>query len=97
MPTIPNVVGMGLTSLELQTVLQAIEQVQTGLNGVESKLPTDMTDYIVESYRNGTEWYEVYKSGKVRQGGVVYSDTTATTVTLLKKFANTNYLPFAQS
>ena len=96
MPTIPNVVGMGLTSLELQTVLQAIEQVQTGLNGVESKLPTGMTDYIVESYRSGSQWYEVYKSGKVRQGAIVSRGSdNMFTYTFLKSFANTNYLAFA--
>lgn len=54
----------------------------------------EATDYIIESYRNGTEWYEVYKSGKVRQGGQVSKTSTSTStfaVTLLKKMANTNY------
>lgn len=59
-------------------------------NGV--LIPTDATDYIIESYRNGTEWYEVYKSGKVRQGGIAATPTTGyKDITFLKPMANTNY------
>lgn len=54
--------------------------------------PSDMTDYIIESYRNGTEWYEVYKSGKVRQGG--YLTGNSKTVTFAKPFANNRYSIF---
>lgn len=53
--------------------------------------PADMTDYIIESYRNGTEWYEVYKSGKVRQGGYIAKSSAQRTYTFLKPFANTDY------
>ncbi|MBR6636263.1 MAG: hypothetical protein IKK97_02310, partial [Phascolarctobacterium sp.] len=42
--------------------------------------------YIIESYRNGTEWYEVYKSGKVRQGGISTSSSENVTITLLKEY-----------
>ena len=58
-------------------------------------IPASPADYIVETYRNGTEWYEVYKSGKVRQGGQAggtsMSHGTKYTITLPKKMANTNY------
>ena len=50
-----------------------------------------VADYIVESYNDGKNWYEVYKSGKVRQGGKT-ANGTGTNVTLLKPYANTNYL-----
>ena len=77
---------------DVANVMQAVEQVQTGLNSVENKLPSDMTDYIVESYRNGTEWYEVYKSGKVRQGGRVdygsWVKAWSKQVTFLKSFVS---------
>lgn len=66
-------------------------RVNLGINDVA----IEATDYIIESYRNGTEWYEVYKSGKVRQGGHVYISTDSTsrlvTVNFLKPFANTDY------
>lgn len=58
-------------------------------NGKSLLTQAQAVDYIVETYRNGTEWYEVYKSGKVRQGGEMGSSVK--TVTLLKKMANTSY------
>lgn len=61
----------------------------------DTEKPADMSDYIIESYRNGTEWYEVYKSGKVRQGGwlAATSSGRTATITFLKPFADTNYNP----
>ena len=50
-----------------------------------------IADYIVESYRNGTEWYEVYHSGKIRQGGYNSIQSTSIKITLLKPFVDTNY------
>ena len=57
----------------------------------DTEKPADMNDYIIESYRNGTEWYEVYKSGKVRQGGTAILSGSVKTLTFLKPMANTNY------
>lgn len=58
----------------------------------------EATDYIIESYRNGTEWYEVYKSGKVRQGGYIAPGTSAdiikNTITFLRNFKDNSYLLF---
>ena len=54
-----------------------------------SSINTEATDYIIESYRNGTEWYDIYKSGKIRQGG--RKARSVTTITFLKAFANTDY------
>ena len=50
-------------------------------------------DYVVESYRNGTEWYRIYKSGWVEQGGRRTDVFEAgVTVNLLKPFLNTDYV-----
>lgn len=45
-------------------------------------------DFVVDSYDDGTEWYKVYKSGWIEQGGV---SNTGETVNFLKSFANTDY------
>ncbi len=77
-----------------KNVVRSINNINADVNGnVTIPLPSDMTDYIIESYRNGTEWYEVYKSGKVRQGGykAASSSVVEYTITLLKKYANTDY------
>ena len=79
---------------DVANVMQAVEQVQTSVGTLEQGVGTAV-DYIVESYRNGTEWYEVYKSGKVRQGGrVTLADTGSTvdhTITFLRTMPRSNY------
>ena len=69
------------------TTITAIMSDNTNKTLTTQDKPSDMKDYIIESYRNGTEWYEVYKSGKVRQGRRV-NNQNAGTITFLKKFAD---------
>lgn len=45
-------------------------------------------DYVVESYNDGANWYRLYKSGWVEQGG---SASTIANITLLKPMKDTNY------
>lgn len=48
--------------------------------------------YLVESYRNGTEWYRVYSDGWIEQGGrASVGIDGAITVTFLRPFSDTNY------
>lgn len=76
---------------DVANVMQAVEQVQTSVGALEQGVGTAI-DYIVESYRNGTEWYEVYKSGKVRQGGKTQVGANAELpVVLLKPYADAKY------
>lgn len=56
----------------------------TDLNNVSASI-----DFVVESYQNGTNWYRLYKSGWVEQGG--YASSASATIILLKQFADTNY------
>lgn len=50
-------------------------------------------DYVVESYNDGTNWYRIYKSGWIEQGGILKDKTKeeVKTFNLLKPFADTNY------
>ena len=53
-------------------------------------------DYVVESYNDGTNWYRVYKSGWIEQGGRYTIDWTGTvtkdiTFNLLKPYADNSY------
>ena len=75
----------------------------TALNG---KANTDLSnvssniDYVVESYQNGTEWYKIYKSGWVEQGGEINQNISSgwnVPITFLKNFADTNYTFFVIS
>lgn len=47
-------------------------------------------DYVVESYNDGNNWYRVYKSGWIEQGGVNVAKET--TVNLLKPYNSKNYV-----
>lgn len=51
-------------------------------------------DYVVEKYINGSEWYRVYKSGWVEQGGFISGSGT---IALLKPFANAKYVIVSQA
>lgn len=89
-------VAHNIGEADVANVMQAVEQVQTSVGTLEQGVGTleqgvgTAIDYIIESYRNGTEWYEVYKSGKVRQGGRKGANNNVY-ITFLKPFANTNY------
>jgi hypothetical protein len=61
------------------------------LNGKQDVLGNNV-DYVVESYNDGTNWYRVYKSGWLEQGGkLTFADATSTNVVFLKPFADTKY------
>ena len=51
------------------------------------------TPHIVETYQNGTSYYRVYSDGWCEQGGVVTVNAYPLTVSYLKTFKNTDYLP----
>ena len=44
--------------------------------------------YVTSKYTSGTEWYEVYNDGWVRQGGIIAAGATKT---FSKPFKDTNY------
>ena len=69
-----------------------------GMPDVSGKANTDLSnvssniDYVIESYQNGTDWYRLYKSGWVEQGGRQTGTTTGSvTVTLPITMKDTNY------
>lgn len=49
-------------------------------------------DYIVEQWHSGSEWYRVWKSGFIEQGGKISIGEDATKIVTLKKsYNNTSY------
>ena len=49
-------------------------------------------DFVVESYSNGTEWYRIYKSGWIEQGGYIGQTTSTSQVNKFhKEMKDTNY------
>lgn len=74
-----------------------INEDQMDANYLATKIDTvynswQEADYVVESYSNGTEWYRLYKSGWLEQGGEVYHNVKEThTVNLLLPYRDTYY------
>ena len=74
-----------------------INEDQMDANYLATKIDTvynswQEADYVVESYSNGTEWYRLYKSGWLEQGGEVYHNVKEThTVNLLVPYRDTYY------
>jgi hypothetical protein len=49
-------------------------------------------DYVIKTYVNDTEWYRQYKSGWIKQGGVIETvNKSPVTLTFHKPMKNTNY------
>lgn len=68
------------------------------INALTNKANTDLSnvpsniDYVVESYRNGTEWYKIYKSGWVEQGGRTEITIGDITVNFLVPYSEVPYV-----
>lgn len=57
------------------------------------KLPRDKNRRLIQSWKEGTEWYEVYSDGWCKQGGYISTFTPDSYISIifLKEFANTSY------
>lgn len=70
----------------------AITNLANDLINLSTKVKSHV--YVMESYRNGTEWYRVWSDGWVEQGGNPQKSLygAQTTINFLKPFADTNYI-----
>ena len=77
-----------------------ISNISTGLTQAETRISAlenhGAGATVVESYRNGTEWYRVWSDGWVEQGGHVLAGTSSSVITVnfLKPFADTDYVMY---
>lgn len=72
-------------STDVSAIAQGLTEAETRIGQLENH---GAGATVVESYRNGTEWYRVWSDGWLEQGG--YLSTSGST-TFLKPFNNTNY------
>lgn len=83
-------------STDVANISTGLTQAETRISALAtSKVDKEGNAWVVEFYRNGTEWYRVWSDGWVEQGGYISNNGSANnyaaTVTFLKAFANTNY------
>ena len=63
-----------------------------------TKANTDLSNctrpYVAETYRNGTEWYQVWSDGWIEQGGYLQANTDLAVLVcnFLKPFTSMNYI-----
>ena len=94
----PSIVGLWVVkaygtitnvgSTDVADIATGLTELETRLGKTEQNIK-GVADYIIETYQNGTEWYRVWASGWIEQGGLV--TTTISELTFLKPFANANY------
>lgn len=67
----------------------------TSIDNSATLYELNKNDFVVDWYGPDADgnWYRVYKSGWVEQGGIfeISTDTDQTTINFLKEFNNTNY------
>ena len=90
----PSIVGMWLVKA-FGTVSnvgnQDIAEISSGLRIVESRIGrlenNSPSEYVIEYWRQGTEWYRIWSDGLVEQGGYSTEDN----ITFSLPFSDTNY------
>ena len=96
----PSVVGLwcvkaygtitNVGSTDVANISTGLTQAETRINALEnSKVDKEGAAWVVESYRNDTEWYRVWSDGWLEQGGQITDNRAA--LTFLKPFVNANY------
>lgn len=78
---------------DISNILSGVSETERRVEALENH-STGAT--VVESYRNGTEWYRVWSDGWLEQGGthqisVTTLSSITETINLLKPFSDTNY------
>lgn len=102
----PSIVGLWIVkaygtvtnvgSTDVANISTGLSQAETRISLLEtSKVDKEGAAWVVESYRNGTEWYRVWSDGWVEQGGVILFNSfsnLAQTITFPTAFTTTNYI-----
>lgn len=101
----PSIVGLwcvkaygtvtNVGSTDVSNIAVGLTEVETRVNELEdAKVDKAGNAFVVETYRNGTEWYRVWSDGWIEQGGVILFDSYSTivqTITFPTAFTNTDY------
>ena len=99
----PSIVGLwcvkaygtvtNVGSTDVANISTGLTQAETRINALEnSKVDKAGNAWVVETYRNGTEWYRVWSDGWIEQGGYFEKKLdTALAVTFLKPYVDEKY------
>lgn len=95
----PSIVGMWLVkaygtvtnvgSTDVANISTGLVQAETRISALENH---GAGATVVESYRNGTEWYRIWSDGWIEQSGsATFEGHSGTTITFFHPFRDTNF------
>ena len=99
----PSIVGLWVVkaygtvtnvgSTDVANISTGLTQAETRINALEtSKVDKAGNAWVVETYRNGTEWCRVWSDGWLEQGYTVSASAwTVTRFTFMKAYSDTDY------
>lgn len=76
---------------QAQEFMTAVSNLNTAKANTDLSNVSSNIDYIVEKYQSGLNWYRVYKSGWIEQGGSELTAVGTKTINLLKPYKNTSF------
>ena len=101
----PSIVGLwcvkaygtvtNVGSTDVANISTGLAQAETRISSLETnKVDKAGNAWVVESYRNDTQWYRVWSDGWIEQGGNPKNSLwgSSTTINFFKPFADTNYI-----
>ena len=101
----PSIVGLWVVkaygvvtnvgSTDVANISTGLAQAETRISSLETnKVDKAGNAWVVESYRNDTQWYRVWSDGWIEQGGNPKNSLwgSSTTINFFKPFADTNYI-----
>lgn len=80
-------------STDVANISTGLAQAETRISSLETnKVDKAGNAWVVESYRNGTEWYRVWSDGWVEQSGsATFEGKSGATITFFHPFRDTNF------
>ena len=61
---------------------------------ISDAIVDEIGDFVIETFRDGTSWYRLYKSGWIEQGGLATFSSTGTSVTFEREMDDIDYLVY---
>lgn len=82
-------VGDTLENTQLINVARIEEKLVDELSGMRTDI--ESMRYLIESYKNGNNWYRKYSDGWIEQGGINAISSGTTTITLPLSYTDTTF------
>lgn len=83
-----NFSGVSAPEIKTQKIILNGENLDNRLSSLSN------ADYVIESYKNGSNWYRLYKSGWIEMGGIATFAASGSSVEFSREMLDTDYLVY---